>query len=57
MTLQWQSEIGRPYQVESSSNLTVWATLATNLTATGTNFTFSTNQPAVRQYFRVYYSP
>ena len=36
VTLNWQSILGQPYRVESSTNLTTWSTLANNLTATGT---------------------
>jgi endonuclease/exonuclease/phosphatase family metal-dependent hydrolase len=57
VTLNWESANGRRYRVDASSNLSSWVALATNLTAAGTNFTFSTNVPASLQFFRVYRVP
>jgi endonuclease/exonuclease/phosphatase family metal-dependent hydrolase len=57
VTLNWESAAGRRYRVDASSNLSSWVTLATNLAAAGTNFTFSTNVPAPMQFFRVYRVP
>ena len=57
VSLQWESAGNRQYNVETSSNLTAWTPLATNLTATGDNFTFSTNAPDDMKFFRVYRAP
>ena len=47
----------RSYNIEVSSNLTAWTPLVTNLTATGANFTFTTNVPDSVKFFRVYRAP
>ena len=52
-TLLWESVAGQPYRVEASSNLTTWSAIATNLTATGSTFPFSTNVADPAQFFRV----
>ena len=57
LTLQWESVSNRVYGVETSSNLTSWAALASNLVATGTNTSFTTNAGPSRQFFRVYREP
>jgi hypothetical protein len=49
VSLQWESASNRSYNIEVSSNLTAWTPLATNLTATGANFTFTTNVPDERE--------
>ena len=57
VSLQWESASNRSYNVEVSSNLAAWTPLATNLTATGANFTFTTNVPDSAKFFRVYRAP
>jgi endonuclease/exonuclease/phosphatase family metal-dependent hydrolase len=57
VTLTWESTSGRLYHVEASSNLTAWATLASNLTASGTNCNFTTNATEALKFFRVYRVP
>jgi hypothetical protein len=57
VSLQWESASNRSYNIEVSSNLTAWTPLATNLTATGANFTFTTNVPDSAKFFRVYRAP
>jgi endonuclease/exonuclease/phosphatase family metal-dependent hydrolase len=57
VTLNWQSVPGQPYRVESSTNLIAWSTLASNLVATGTTFTYATNLNDPARYFRVYRAP
>lgn len=57
LTLNWQSVPGQPYRVESSTNLTSWITLANNLIATGSTFTYATNLNDPMHYFRVYRVP
>jgi len=56
-TLTWQSVLGQPYRVESSSNLTLWTVLAANLVATNATFIYSKNLPDAWRYFRVYRVP
>jgi len=57
VTLIWESANGQQYRVDASSNLTAWMVLASNLTASGTNYTFSTNASASRRFFRVHRTP
>jgi endonuclease/exonuclease/phosphatase family metal-dependent hydrolase len=57
VSLTWESTSNRQYHVEESSNLTVWTPLATNLAATGADFTFATNVPGDVQFFRVRRAP
>ncbi len=54
VTLQWESVIGQPYRVDVSPDLTTWTALASNLVATGSDFTFSTNITGDQNFFRVY---
>jgi hypothetical protein len=53
ISLTWQSVPGQIYRVENSSNLLVWSTLASNLTAVGSSYTFTTNSVLSQQFFRV----
>lgn len=55
--LRWESESNRVYGIESSTDLSNWSTLTSNLTATGTNLSFSTNVSGDVRFFRVYRSP
>ena len=57
VTLQWESVFGQPYRVDASSNLSTWTVLASNLTATGSIFTLSTNAAEPLQFYRVYRQP
>ena len=57
VTLRWESASNRVYGVESSTNLSAWQPLVTNLVATGTNFTFTTNLADRAVFFRVYRLP
>jgi len=57
VTLQWDSISNRQYRVEASSTLTNWTSVANNLTATGTNLTFSTNVTDEVKFFRVFRLP
>ena len=57
LTLTWQSVPGQTYGVESSSNLTAWTMLASNLVASGTSYSFLTNVAGSRRYFRVHRIP
>jgi hypothetical protein len=56
-TFTWESASGREYTVQSSVDLTNWATFIGPLTATGTNTTYVTNVPAGAEFFRVYRAP
>jgi endonuclease/exonuclease/phosphatase family metal-dependent hydrolase len=57
VSLKWESSSNRQYHVEVSSNLTAWTPLVTNLTATGADFTFSTNVPGDVKFFRIRRAP
>lgn len=57
VTLKWESVPGQPYRVETSTNLTVWTTLASNLVAAAYNTTFATNLNDPTRYFRIYRVP
>lgn len=57
VTLQWETEAGRQYRVDNSSNLTTWSELAGNLLATNSTLTYRTNLPDGHSFFRVYRAP
>ena len=57
VTVRWESISNRVYGVEASTNLPTWITLATNLTATGTNTAFTTNSFPSQRFFRVFRLP
>ena len=58
ITLRWEAAAGRQYRVEASSNLTSWYNLTTNLTATSSVTTFTTNLSGRGlSFFRVYREP
>jgi endonuclease/exonuclease/phosphatase family metal-dependent hydrolase len=60
VTLDWESQNNRSFNVEASSNLAAWTPLATNLLATTTNasFTFTTNSVGdPLEFFRIYRAP
>jgi endonuclease/exonuclease/phosphatase family metal-dependent hydrolase len=57
VSLKWESAASRQYRLEMSSDLTVWTPLASNLTATGADFTFTTNVPESVKFFRAYREP
>ncbi len=57
VTLRWESVPGQSYSVMTSTDLTVWSALASNLVATTTNLSFSTNAADAARYFRVYREP
>ena len=57
VSLTWESTSNRQYHVEVSSNLTAWTPFMTNLTATGTNFTFATNVSGDVKFFRIRRAP
>jgi endonuclease/exonuclease/phosphatase family metal-dependent hydrolase len=53
VSLGWQSNTGRQYVVETADALTNWSILRSNLVATGTNYTFTTNVTGSPKFFRV----
>jgi hypothetical protein len=57
VSLTWQSVPGQIYRVDTSSNLFVWTTLASNLEAAGSSSTFTTNSVLSPQFFRVRAGP
>ena len=57
VTLRWESVSNRIYGVEASTNFNAWSTLASNLTATGTNTAFTTNSFPSQRFFRVFRLP
>jgi endonuclease/exonuclease/phosphatase family metal-dependent hydrolase len=60
VTLKWESQTNRTFNVEASTNLVSWTPFATNLFAATTNspFIFSTNNvPEPVKFFRIYRTP
>jgi len=57
VSLTWESQSNRLYDVEISSNLITWTPLATHLVATGASCTFQTNTSDAFRFFRVYRAP
>ena len=57
VTLRWETVPGQPYRVETSTNLTTWDALASNLVATSNSYTFGTNLNDAARYFRVHREP
>jgi endonuclease/exonuclease/phosphatase family metal-dependent hydrolase len=53
VTLTWQTVMGRQYQVEGSADLMAWTKLSAALTASGTNFIWSTGATNPVQFYRV----
>jgi len=57
VSLTWETQSNRAYNIEVSSNLVTWTPLATNLVATGVDCTFQTNMAGASRFFRVYRAP
>jgi endonuclease/exonuclease/phosphatase family metal-dependent hydrolase len=60
VTLQWESQNNRNYNIETSSNLFSWTPFATNILTTTANssFTFTTNNVSDQiKFFRIYRVP
>jgi hypothetical protein len=57
VSLKWESTSNRQYHVEVSSNLAAWTPLASNLIATGADFTFATNVLGDVKFFRIRRAP
>ncbi|HKW30107.1 MAG TPA: endonuclease/exonuclease/phosphatase family protein, partial [Verrucomicrobiae bacterium] len=57
LSLTWETQSNRSYDVEVSSNLIIWTPLCTHLVATGADYTFQTNLFDTSRFFRVYRTP
>jgi len=60
VTLKWESQNNRTFNIEASTNLAVWTPFATNLYSSTTNslFVFTTNNvPDKVKFFRIYRVP
>ncbi len=56
-TVRWPALVGRKFRVETSSNLTTWNVVASNIVALSSQPTWTTNSAGVAQYFRVMRMP
>jgi endonuclease/exonuclease/phosphatase family metal-dependent hydrolase len=57
ISLKWESQNNRTYNIEVSTNLTTWTPLATNIATTTDTFSFTTNLTDPAKFFRVYRAP
>ena len=59
VSLKWESQNNRSFNIETSTNLVSWTPFATNLVTTTTNpvFTFTTNFSGSPHFFRVWREP
>lgn len=57
LRLTWNGTTQRVYAVEMSTNLMTWKAVVTNLFASSTNLTWSTNASTASRFFRVYRVP
>jgi endonuclease/exonuclease/phosphatase family metal-dependent hydrolase len=57
VSLKWESISNCTYNIETSSNLTVWTPWAVNLVASSDSFSFTTNLPDGVRFFRVQREP
>lgn len=57
ISLQWESQTNRSFNIESSSDLINWSLFATNIYTTSNTFTFTTNMSGNQQFFRIYRAP
>lgn len=60
VTLKWESQNNRNYNIEASTDLVVWTLFAANLATTTTNATYaftSNNVPDRIKFFRIYRVP
>jgi hypothetical protein len=57
VSLSWESQSNRSYNIEVSSNLMTWTPLASHVNATGVNCIFYTNVSGAFRFFRVYRIP
>ena len=57
LTLSWESQNNRVFDIEASTNLTTWTPFAANIATTTTNATFTTNFTGSSEFFRLYRVP
>lgn len=57
VSIQWKTDVGGIYGVQTSSDLTNWIGVANNLIAVNTNMTFSTNLQGASQFLRTFRLP
>jgi hypothetical protein len=53
LDLQWQAPAGQNFRIEGSTNLVQWSTRATNITSTGTTYSWSGMATGPNEYFRL----
>jgi hypothetical protein len=53
-TIEWETVATQLYSVQASPDLSTWTTIESNLLATGSSLTFSTNVSGSPQYFRIH---
>jgi len=57
VTLNWESQNNRAFNIEASTDLMAWTAFATNVTTAGTNATFTTNFTGSPEFFRLFRVP
>ena len=57
ISLKWESQNNRVFNIEVSTNLTTWTPFATNIATTTDTFSFTTNLTDSAKFFRVYRAP
>ncbi|HEY1717692.1 MAG TPA: immunoglobulin domain-containing protein [Verrucomicrobiae bacterium] len=57
VSLQWESQNNRDFNVETSTNLIFWTPFATNILTTTNTFTFTASFTDAAKFFRVYRVP
>jgi hypothetical protein len=57
ISLKWESQNNRVFNIEASTNLTTWTPFATNIATTTDTFSFTTNLTDSAKFFRVYRAP
>jgi hypothetical protein len=57
LTLTWESQNNRSFNIEASTDLVSWTPFATNIFTTTNTFTFTTNVSGGEKFFRIYRAP
>ena len=57
ISLKWESQNNRVFNIEASTNLTTWTPFATKIATTTDTFSFTTNLTDSAKFFRVYRAP
>jgi len=57
ISLKWESQNNRVFNIEVSPNLTAWTPFATNIATTTDTFVFTTNLTDSAKFFRVFRAP